>query len=69
MENLKSSNPLEHAEIVKAKLQEVSDHLRKDLDKVDNPQAQALFETSAEVLDGLINAFSLYQKRSDQAWS
>ena len=33
------------------------DHLRQDVEKVDEPQLKAMFETSAEVLGGLIKAF------------
>jgi hypothetical protein len=32
--------------------------LREDIDKVDEPQLKAMFETSAEVLLGLSKAFS-----------
>jgi len=35
-------------------LQEIRDHLREDIEKVDEPQLRAMFETSAEVLGGLM---------------
>lgn len=44
------------------------DHLRKDINKVDEPQAKALFETSAEVVNGLITAFTHYEEKSEEAW-
>ena len=56
MQDLKTSDPAEHARIIKSGLQEVVDHLRYDVEKVDEPQAKALFETSAEVLNGLTAA-------------
>jgi hypothetical protein len=36
--------------------------------KVTEPKAQALFETSAEVLTGLAEAFDDYEKKSEAAW-
>ncbi len=33
-----------------------------------DPRAQALFETSAEVLDGLSKAFDDYNNRAEAAW-
>lgn len=38
-------------------LQEIRTHLREDIQKVDEPQLKAMFETSAEVLGGLEKAF------------
>jgi hypothetical protein len=32
------------------------------------PKAQALFETAAEVLTGLVKAFDDYEKKSEEAW-
>ncbi len=32
------------------------------------PQLKAMFETSAEVLSGLIKAFSDYEKKNEAAW-
>jgi hypothetical protein len=36
--------------------------------KVDDPKAQALFETTAEVLGGLVVAFEHFERRSEAAW-
>lgn len=44
------------------------DHLRKDIQKVDDHKAKALFETSAEVINGLITAFSHYEEGKEDAW-
>ena len=44
------------------------EHLRGDVAKVTEPKAQALFETSAEVLTGLVKAFDDYEKKSEETW-
>jgi hypothetical protein len=36
--------------------------------KVDEPQLKAMFETSAEVLGGLIKAFRDYEQKNESAW-
>jgi hypothetical protein len=53
---------------MKRRLQEAADHLRQDITEVDEPQLKAMFETSAEVLGGLIKAFSDYEKKNEAAW-
>jgi hypothetical protein len=50
------------------RLQEIKDHLREDIDKVDEPQLKAMFETAAEVLGGLIKAFRDYEQKNESAW-
>lgn len=61
-------NPQHHTQNMKKRLQETVDHLRQDIGKVDEPQLKAMFETSAEVLTGLIKAFSDYEKKNEAAW-
>ena len=48
-------------------LGELIDHLRQDTRYFDEPKAQALFETSAEVLQGLRTAFAHYEEGSESA--
>jgi FtsP/CotA-like multicopper oxidase with cupredoxin domain len=36
--------------------------------KISDPKAQALFETSAEVLLGLANAFEDFEQKREEAW-
>jgi hypothetical protein len=43
-------------------------HVRDDVEKVDDPKAQALFETTAEVLNGLVTAYEHFEQRSEAAW-
>jgi hypothetical protein len=49
-------------------LDDVSQHVREDVRKVNDPRAQALFETTAEVLDGLNKAYRDFESRSEEAW-
>ena len=49
-------------------MRDLIEHLREDVWKVTEPKAQALFETSAEVLTGLAKAFDDYEKKSEAAW-
>ena len=49
-------------------MRQLIEHLREDVGKVTEPKAQALFETSAEVLTGLVKAFDDYEKKSEAAW-
>jgi hypothetical protein len=62
------NNPVHHTQKIKAKMRQLVDHLRKDIGKVTEPKAQALFETSAEVLTGLVKAFDDYEEKSEAAW-
>ena len=47
---------------------ELIEHLRGDINKIDEPKAQALFETAAEVINGLDTAFKHYEEKSEEAW-
>ena len=68
METSTSSNPLEHTTNIKKEFKKLSEHLREDVEKVNDPQAKALFEVSAEVIDGLEKAFNDYEKKNETAW-
>jgi hypothetical protein len=57
-------NPQHHTEKMKTRLQEIVTHMRQDIQKVDEPQLKAMFETSAEIL----KAFSDYEKKNEAAW-
>jgi hypothetical protein len=63
-----SRNPRHHTQKMKHRLQETVQHLRTDIEKVDEPQLKAMFETSAEVLNGLVKAFSDYEAKNEAAW-
>jgi hypothetical protein len=57
-----------HTQKMQKALQEIKDHLREDIAKVEEPQLKAMFETSAEVLGGLIKAFKDYEQKNEAAW-
>ncbi|MFS8057191.1 hypothetical protein QD357_31000 [Rhizobium sp. BR 317] len=61
-------DPRHHTQKMQARLKETMDHLREDIEKVDEPQLKAMFETAAEVLGGLRKAFSDYEKKNESAW-
>jgi hypothetical protein len=63
-----SSHPTEHCENLKRELGDLMDHLRRDMERVDEPQFKALCETAAEVLGGLRNAFEHYGSKNEPAW-
>lgn len=66
--NETSSNPRVHCENIERQLTELSDHLRKDIERVEEPQFKALCETSAEVIGALRTSFQHYTERSEPAW-
>jgi hypothetical protein len=61
-------DPRHHTQKMQLRLKEIMDHLRQDVEKVDEPQLKAMFETSAEVLGGLIKAFRDYEQKNENAW-
>jgi len=61
-------NPIRHTQKIKVRMRQLIAHLRKDVERIPQPKAQALFETSAEVLTGLVKAFDDYEKGSEAAW-
>jgi len=62
------SDPRHHTQKMQKALEEIRNHLREDIGKVDEPRLQAMFETSAEVLQGLIKSFQDYEAKSEAAW-
>lgn len=54
-------NPRYHLVKMRGMLNAAMRHCTEDIEKVAEPKAQALFETTAEVLNGLINAYSRYE--------
>lgn len=61
-------DPRHHTQKMQARLQETMEHMREDIEKVDEPQLKAMFETAAEVLGGLKKAFGDYEKKNEAAW-
>lgn len=61
------NDPRHHTVKLRGMLDAVAEHAREDIGKIDDPKAQALFETSAEVCGGLVRAFEHYEKGAP-AW-
>jgi hypothetical protein len=61
-------DPVHHTQKVQKRLSEISAHMRQDIKKVDDPQMQVMFETAAEVLDGLVRTFQHYEDRKKGTW-
>ena len=67
-QSMSESDPRYHTQKVGRMIDDLITHLRDDIEKVDDPQAKALFEVSAEVMGGLQKAFEHYENRSEEAW-
>ncbi len=61
-------HPCHHTRKMQKALADVQTHLRNDIAKMDEPQLKAIFETSAEVIGGLIKAFRDYEQKNEAAW-
>jgi hypothetical protein len=61
-------DPRHHTQKMQKALQDIRNHLREDIGKVDDAQLKAMFETSAEVLGGLEKAFKDFERRNEGAW-
>jgi len=61
-------DPRRHTQMMQQRLQQAIDHLREDIERVDEPQLKAMFETSAEVLGGLVKTFIHYEQKNESAW-
>jgi hypothetical protein len=68
VETIASKDPRAHTANVRNEFGELIEHLRRDINKIDEPKAQALFETTAEVISGLDTAFKHYEEKSENAW-
>ena len=55
-------DPKFHVARIRKEFLDLVEHLRDDVKQVEEPKAQALFETSAEVLGGLAKAFDDYER-------
>ena len=64
-----SRKPEFHTARVEKMLDDVIQHCRDDIGRVDCPQAKALFETTAEVLTGLKKTFEHYDSNAEPAFA
>jgi hypothetical protein len=60
--------PQQHAQRIAATLQGAQQECHNNSAQVNDPRAQALFETLAEVLGGAIKALNDYQQGNEAAW-
>ena len=63
-----TADPRAHARRIREMLREALNHAREDEMRVSGPKALALFETTAEVLQGLIAAYEHFEQKSEPAW-
>lgn len=62
-----TDHDLEQVELLAGDLQITVQELREEVYKVTNPQVKLLFETSAEVISGLLMTFHNYVKGTSAA--
>jgi hypothetical protein len=67
MKELHTTDPGAHVDNVRQELDELVDHLRRDVAKVTDPKARALFSAAADVLEGLLHAFDHYASDREDA--
>lgn len=68
MNTASQSDVRHHTQKLKGQMRELIDHLRADVEKISEPKARAMFETSAEVMIGLVKAFDDYEQKAEAAW-
>jgi len=62
------NDPRHHTAKLKDMLQQTAKHAREDIQKIGDPRGRALFEVTAEVLDGLTKAFRDFENKTETAW-
>lgn len=63
-----SHDPKVHTAKLREEMQALIAHLRRDITLVDDPAAKAMFETSAEVLAGLVKTCQDYDAANEAAF-
>src|SRR5690242_11822446 len=53
----------------KERLERLKEELRAEIPRLSDRQGWALFEVSAEVVGGLVKAFTDYERRNETAWT
>lgn len=69
MQGEQTSEPRYHAQRTQQRLREEIEHLRQDVERIEEPQLKAIFETSAEVLGGVVKAIEDYERKNEAAWT
>src|SRR5437016_13394611 len=60
--------PQLQAQRIAQMLEQAQQECRADIGRIDDPKAQALFETIAEVLGGAMKALTDYQDKNESVW-
>jgi hypothetical protein len=63
-----ATEPTVHTRHVRQMLLDIVTHVRADINNISEPRAQALFETTAETLEGLAKAYEDYGEGREAAW-
>jgi hypothetical protein len=63
-----ANDPRQYSQQTRQQFDDLVSHLRDDVSRVNDPQATALFETAAEVMQGLSKAFKHFEQSSEEAW-
>src|SRR4051812_34005398 len=63
------SDPRHHTARLKGMLDETINHAREDVEKVEDPQARAIFEMTAEVLEGVKRTYEHYESGRERAFA
>lgn len=61
-------DPRHRTERLRCMLDDVVQRAREDVDRIEDPKAQELFETTAAVCAGLVKAFESYEQQAETAW-
>jgi len=64
----RESDPRNHTAKIKQMLTDVINHVRENVSKISDPNAQALFETTAQVLTGLRKSYEDFEQKNEEAW-
>lgn len=68
MATTRADDPTRHTREVQRRLSDLISYLRDEVHDVEDAQAKALFETAAETLGGLKEAFEDYEEGDEAAW-
>lgn len=68
MDFFTEDSPVRHTRGIKAQKRRLIEQPCKDMGSITEPKAQTLFETSAEVVPGLVKAFTDDEKKCEDAW-
>ena len=67
-ENMQQLTAEQHAQQIAQLLKQAQQECRADIGRIEDPKAQAMFETIAEVLGGAMKALTDYQNKNESVW-